>query len=348
MEKLRKKRQASLWQFFVMIVFGILVMTSVIMYMIILFAINTDLLVRLEFSLPFALSTVLAISILIGTIITSLVGKQILAPITKLNHASREIAGGNFNFRLDATSQIKEIEETFINFNQMAHDLSSIEMMRNDFIANISHEFKTPIAAIEGFATLLQDSDGEEQKQYTKMILESTKQLSALSSNILKLSKLENQEKITDQVSYRLDEQLRQAILILEKSWTEKELEFIINLPKTFIYSNEELLMQVWTNLLSNAIKFTPKGGLIEVNLKSNQNFVFVSVRDTGIGISTKAKKHIFEKFYQADSSRTPEGNGLGLSIVHRIINLCGGTIEVSSELGNGSEFIVQIPSSHL
>ncbi|SHL58829.1 Signal transduction histidine kinase [Anaerocolumna jejuensis DSM 15929] len=348
MHKHKRKRQASLWQYFVLIVFGILVMTSVIMYVIIIFAINTDLLVRLEFSLPFATSAVLAISILIGTIITSLVGKRILAPITKLNYASREIAGGNFDVRLDTISQIKEITETFTNFNQMAHELSSIEMMRNDFIANISHEFKTPIAAIEGYATLLQDSEltEEERVQYTQMILESTKQFSALSSNILKLSKLENQEKILEPITYRLDEQLRQSILFLENSWTEKELELELDLPKTFLYGNEDLMMQVWTNLLSNAIKFTPKGGQIRITLESSPKLVSVSVKDTGIGISIQEKKHIFEKFYQVDKSRTHEGNGLGLSLVYRIVSLCGGTIQVQSEPGQGSEFTVQLPNT--
>ncbi len=343
----KRKKQASLWQYFVMIVFGILVMTSVIMYVIILFAINTGLMIRLEFSLPFAISAVLAISILIGTIITSLVGKRILAPITKLNHASSEIAGGNFNYRLDTSSQIKEITETFTNFNQMAHELSSIEMMRNDFIANISHEFKTPIAALEGYATLLQERDltETERVQYTRMILESTKQFSALSSNILKLSKLENQEKIIDQVSFRLDEQLRQALLFLENTWAEKELELELDLPKTFLYGNEDLLMQVWTNLLSNAIKFTPKGGQIHITLESYQGLVYVTVKDTGIGISPQDKKHIFEKFYQADKSRAQEGNGLGLSLVYRIVSLCGGAIQVQSELGQGSEFTIQLPN---
>jgi signal transduction histidine kinase len=328
-----------------MIVFAIMVMTSVIMYFIILFAINTNLLDRLEFSLPFAISAVLVISILIGTIITSLVGKRILTPITKLNHASREIAGGNFNVKLKTSSQIKEITETLT----MAHELSSIEMMQNDFIANISHEFKTPIATIEGFATLLQDSEltEEERIQYTCMILESTRQLSTLSSNILKLSKLENQKKILDQTSYRLDEQLRQAILFLENAWTEKELELKLDLPKTFLYGNEDLMMQVWTNLLSNAVKFTPKGGKILITLENNPQVVCVSVKDTGIGISPQEKKHIFEKFYQADKSRARDGNGLGLSLVYRIVSLCGGTIQVQSEPGQGSEFTIQLPNSY-
>ncbi len=347
MNKPKRKRQASLWQYFVMIVFAILVMTSVIMYVIILFTINTDLLSRLEFSLPFATSAVLAVSILIGTTISSLVGKRILAPLTRLSDAAREIAGGNFNVKLENSSQIKEITETLTNFNQMAHELSSIEMMRNDFIANISHEFKTPIAAIEGFATLLQDGGltEEEREQYAGMILESARQFSALSSNILKLSKLENQEKILDKDSYRLDEQLRQAILFLEKDWTDKDLELEPELPRTFLYGNEDLMMQVWINLLSNAIKFTPKGGQIHIKIENNPKTVLVSVKDTGIGISPQESKHIFEKFYQADKSRTHEGNGLGLSLVYRIIDLCGGTIQVQSSPGQGSNFIIQIPN---
>lgn len=346
MEKQQRKIQANLWQYFVIIVFGILVMTSIIMYVIILFVINTDLLVQLEFSLPFTISSLLIISILIGTIISSLVGKRILIPITRLNDASRKIAEGNFDIRLDSKSQIKEIKETFVNFNQMAQELSSIEMMRNDFIANISHEFKTPIASIEGFATLLQDSGLSESErfQYTRMILESTRQFSSLSSNILKLSRLENQEKIKDRTVFRLDEQLRQTILLMENAWTEKELELNLDLPKTFLYGNEDLLSQVWTNLLSNAIKFSPKGGTIRVSIESSKEYVEVSIKDTGIGMSPLEKKHIFEKFYQADKSRTREGNGLGLSLVSRIVSLCGGTIRVWSEPGQGSEFTVVLP----
>lgn len=249
--------------------------------------------------------------------------------------------------KLETSSQIKEITETLTNFNQMAHELSSIELMRNDFVANISHEFKTPIAAIEGFATLLQDSEltEEERVQYAQMILESTRQFGALSSNILKLSKLENQEKILDQNSYRLDEQLRQAILFLETTWTEKELELELDLPRTFLYGNEDLIMQVWINLLSNAIKFTPKGGQIRIQIENEPEMVFVSVKDTGIGISPQEVKHIFEKFYQADKSRAREGNGLGLSLVYRIIDLCGGTIQVQSSIGQGSTFTIQIPN---
>lgn len=342
----RKKRQASLWQYFILIVFGILVATSVVIYLIILFAINTDLIARLEFSLPFGISVVLITSIVIGTIISSLVGKRILAPMTRLNQASREIAEGNFNFRLDNSSQIKEVTETFTNFNHMARELSSIEMMRNDFITNISHEFKTPIAAIEGYATLLQDNDltQDERDQFTRMIFESTRQFNSLSSNILNLSKLENQENIIDQTYYRLDEQLRQSILFLENSWTDKELKLILDLPRTILFGNENLLMQVWINLISNAIKFTPIGGQIEITIIKSQLLVSVSVKDSGIGMSHQDLRHIFEKFYQVDKSRSNVGNGLGLSLVQRIVTLCRGNIQVNSETGIGSEFIISLP----
>ncbi|MDY8023263.1 HAMP domain-containing sensor histidine kinase [Paenibacillus polymyxa] len=261
----------------------------------------------------------------------------------KLNYASKEIANGNFHVKMNADTQIKEIEEIFVSFNQMVAELKSIEMMRNDFVANISHEFKTPLTAIEGYATLLQDNELEddERLQYIQMILDSTKQLSTLSSNILRLSKLENQDKVTDKTLYRLDEQMRQVLLYFEKTWLDKELELILDLPKTMFYQNENLLMQVWINLLSNAIKFTPPRGSIQVTLIKRETEIMVSIKDSGIGMTQQMIKHIFEKFYQGDRSRSKEGNGLGLALVYRIVCLCNGKIQVNSELDKGSEFIV-------
>jgi signal transduction histidine kinase len=230
----------------------------------------------------------------------------------------------------------------------MANDLSSIELMRNDFIVNISHEFKTPIAAIEGYAVLLQEKNlpDEERLLYTQMILDSARQFSILSSNILKLSKLENQDKITQFTNYRLDEQIRNALLYLEKAWTDKDISLELELPKTMLYANEDLMMQVWLNLLSNSIKFTPTNGLIRINIVNKENFIQLHISDTGIGMSSETQKHIFEKFYQGDKSRSIEGNGLGLALVYKILMLHNGKIEVKSELNNGSEFIVTIPTN--
>ncbi|WP_049827436.1 sensor histidine kinase [Paenibacillus maysiensis] len=343
MKKTIKNKQVGLRNRLVFIVFGIFVVVGIITYSIVFLVSNTDLFYYIEFNLSFSFVLALTLSLVIGTAITSLVGKQILTPMMKLNYASKEIANGNFHVKMNADTQIKEIEEIFTSFNQMVAELKNIEMMRNDFVANISHEFKTPLTAIEGYATLLQDNELEddERLQYIQTILDSTKQLSTLSSNILRLSKLENQDKVTDKTLYRLDEQIRQVLLYFEKTWLDKELELILDLPKTMFYQNENLLMQVWINLLSNAIKFTPPLGSIQVILIKRETEIIVSIKDSGIGMTQQVKKHIFEKFYQGDRSRSKEGNGLGLALVYRIVCLCNGKIQVNSEPDKGSEFIV-------
>lgn len=344
---MKKNNQTGLWNRLVFIVFGILVFTGIIAYVIVFTVLNRDLFYYLEFNFSFSLILALVLSLIIGTAITYQVGKEILLPMMKLNHASKEIANGNFQVEINVNTRIREIKEIFRSFNQMVSELKSIEMMRNDFVANISHEFKTPLTAIEGYATLLQDDElaDDERLQYIQMILDSTKQLSTLSSNILRLSKLENQGKITDKKLYRLDEQIRHVLLYYEKAWSEKEIELKLDLPKTLFYQNESLLTQVWSNLVSNAIKFTPPNGSIEVTITKTEAGITVSIKDNGIGMTPQAKKHIFDKFYQGDRSRAKEGNGLGLALVHRIICLCHGEIQVNSEPGKGSEFIVSFPT---
>ena len=343
MKKSQKNNQFGLWNRLVFIVFGILVFTGIIAYIIVFTVLNRDLFYYLEFNFSFSFVLALVLSLIIGTAITYQVGKEILIPMMRLNYASKQIAEGNFQVEIHVNTRIREIKEMFRSFNQMVSELKSIEMMRNDFVTNISHEFKTPLTAIEGYATLLQDAEleDEERLQYIQMILDSTKQLNTLSSNVLKLSKLENQEKVTDKKQYRLDEQIRHILLYHEKAWSDKEIELRLNLPKTIIYQNESLLAQVWSNLLSNAIKFTPANGSIEVTITRLGTEVAVSIRDSGMGMTPQVKRHIFEKFYQGDRSRAKEGNGLGLALTQRIVSLCNGQIHVDSEPGKGSEFIV-------
>ncbi|MEK4510444.1 sensor histidine kinase [Paenibacillus sp. FSL K6-2524] len=296
---------------------------------------------------PFSpILVIVLLSLVIGSIITIMVGKKILSPITIFSNAAKEIAKGNFEIELNESHRINEISEMAHHFNIMAQELRSIETLRNDFVVNVSHEFKTPIASIEGYATLLQDKTitEEEHDEYTEMIIGSARQLSMLSGNILKISKLENQEVISEKKEYRLDEQLRQAILLLETLWEPKQMTLNIELEKVHYYGNEELMMQVWLNLLGNAIKFTQAGGEISVNLVPQNDYISITISDNGIGMEKNVRKHIFEKFYQGDHARSGEGNGLGLSLVSRIINLCGGTIEVESEFGVGSTFTVKLP----
>ncbi|MDO4327102.1 MAG: HAMP domain-containing sensor histidine kinase [bacterium] len=284
-----------------------------------------------------------AACISIGLIL--LISRYYFEPLQDLIHALNAVASGDFHVRLPESSKNKNMLAIHVNFNKMMKELNSIETLQSDFIQNVSHEIKTPLAAIEGYASLLFSSDlPEEQHEYTKRILESSRQLSSLTSNILKLSKLENQQFIPEKKLFSLDEQLRQAILTMEPLWSRKHLDIDIELPEIFYCSNEELMIQVWTNLLSNAIKFTPDSGAIFVGAAETEKEIQVTFRDSGIGMTEEVQAHIFDKFYQAESSRTIEGNGLGLALVKKILSLCGGNIQVKSLPDYGSSFTVFLP----
>ena len=281
----------------------------------------------------------------ISMTLTILASRRIFRPVHTLALALNEVASGNFRIQLNETGEETAIREMNRNFNKMVRELNSIELVQSDFIQNVSHEFKTPLAAMEGYASLLISSPiPEEQKDYARRILESSRQLSALTSNILKLSKLENQQIVSEKTSFSLDEQLRQVILTMEPLWGEKDLNLELELPEVKYTGNEDLIGQVWINLLSNAIKFTPAGGVICVVLRESEDSVTVIFRDTGIGMTEDVKAHIFEKFYQGDKSRSSRGNGLGLALVKKILSLCGGEILVESAPGCGSEFTVRLP----
>jgi len=347
----KPKWPANLWGMLVLFVFLIMVASGILMSVLTLLVIRFKL-VNTEHPRFFLMLTfVLITSVLIGTAITALTGRKLLAPITSLSEAAKEVAKGNFTVRLSYEShQVRELGEMAANFNRMAQELNSIETLRNDFVVNVSHEFKTPIAAIEGYASLLQDPDlpASERLEYSGLIMESTKQLSSLTSNILKLSKLENQEFVLGKNDYDLDEQIREALLLLEPLWSGKELRLEIALDSVRYCGDEELLMQVWLNLLANAIKFTDSGGEIAVSLTSNGEWAAVRIADTGIGMTEQVQRRIYERFFQADRSRALEGNGLGLALVRRIVDLCGGDVRVDSKPGLGSVFTVMLPVGRL
>lgn len=288
-----------------------------------------------------------AVSVIVGTTISIIVGIKILSPLIKFSGALMEVGKGNFNIKLDENKyRIEELKEMSRNFNIMVKELNNIETFRSDFIANVSHEFKTPLASIEGYTMLLQSHNltEEEKNQYTKKILSNTKRLSNLVGIILQISRLENQGIIAEKNNFKLDEQLRQALLLLEPKWSSKNIDLDIDLDPINIYGNEELLIQVWINLLDNAIKFTSSNGLIECKLKQSNNWIIAMISDTGVGMSENVQKHIFDKFYQGDKSHSSEGNGLGLALVKRIIDLCGGIIEIQSKEGKGSAFTIKLP----
>ncbi|MGM9603414.1 MAG: ATP-binding protein [Faecousia sp.] len=287
-------------------------------------------------------------SILLGSIITLFVGKLIIRPIQNMCDAFDELSQGNFAVKISTDEKVGEIREMAQHFNAMTYDLSHMETLRSDFVANVSHEFKTPIAAIEGYAMLLQNPNLTQEKHdhYVEIILDNSRRLSILSSNILTLSKLENQEMIVDNREFRLDEQIRRSILLLEGKWSAKNIEFDMDLPKQMYFGSEPLLAQVWSNILDNAIKHSPAGSMIHVNIQVADKWLTVSVSDHGDGMTEEVQKHIFEKFYQGDNSHQAEGNGLGLALVKRIVELCHGSISVISSPGKGTSFTVRLPQS--
>lgn len=285
-------------------------------------------------------------SILLGIIIALFVGQLIIRPIQQMSVAFDELSKGNFAVQMPVDEKIAEIREMAMHFNAMTHDLSHIETLRSDFVANVSHEFKTPIAAIEGYATLLQTPHltPEKHDHYVDIILNNSRRLSHLSSNILTLSKLENQEMILDNHEFCLDEQIRRCLLLLEGQWSLKELEFDIDLPKQMYYGSEALLAQVWSNILDNAIKHAPLGSIIHIHMQRTELQLTISITDHGQGMTEEVQKHIFDKFYQGDQSHKAEGNGLGLALVKRIIGLSHGTIAVQSAPDQGATFAITLP----
>lgn len=228
----------------------------------------------------------------------------------------------------------------------MVKELAATETLQMDFVSNVSHEFKTPISAIDGYATLLQGNPHltKEQTEYTDKIIYNVRRLSGLVSNILLLSKIENQAIPVRKEKFRLDEQIRQAILALETKWAEKEIDLEAELENISYIGNETLLMHVWLNLIDNAVKFSPRGGSIRIRLTASEQNILVSVRDHGCGISEPELKRIFEKFYQTDTAHKEEGNGLGLALAHRILLIHHGRIEVENCRTGGCRFLVILP----
>lgn len=343
---LNKKPHSKLWLYFTGIVFAtiFLVFTLITLVWFGLFELNliyVDPRTRHIPIIVFALG-----SVLLGAVIALYVGQIIIRPIQNIGKAFEELSKGNFQVRVSEDEKVMEIREMAERFNTMVYDLSHIETLRTDFVANVSHEFKTPIAAIEGYAMLLQNQNLPQEKydRYVEKILDNSRRLTSLSGNILMLSKLENQETILDKTEYRLDEQIRKCILMLENKWASKQIEFDMELPRQFYYGSEPLLDQVWSNIIDNAIKHSSENGRIRISVETKSEMLRVAITDEGTGMTEEVQKHIFEKFYQGDSSRKSDGNGLGLALVKRIITLCKGKISVESAPGVGTTFVVALP----
>lgn len=267
-------------------------------------------------------------------------------PVNKILDATDRIAKGDFSVRLDIShdyGKYTKYDLVMENLNVMAAELRKMEVLKTDFISNVSHEIKTPLSIIQNYANALQkgDLDEETREKYAKTLVAASKRLSALITNILKLNKLENQEIKTERVPFNLSDSLSESVLSFEEILENKKIELVCDLEEVTLFSSPDLLEIVWNNLLSNAIKFTPEGGMVEVKLKKAGDTAVVSVRDTGCGISPETGTHIFEKFYQGETSHAGEGNGLGLALVKKVIDILGGEINVQSEIGTGSTFTI-------
>lgn len=288
------------------------------------------------------------LSLIIGTVMAFLLGHFITRPINQTIEAIKQLANGNFDARLSFDKVLDEyqpLRELTESFNTMANDLKGTEMLRADFINNFSHEFKTPIVSINGFAGLLKQGglSAQEEQEYLNIIEGESRRLANMATNVLNLTRLENQAILSDVTLFNLSEQLRHCALLLESKWSEKELELNIDISEHFIYGSKQLLEQVWVNLLDNAIKFSTKGGTLDVAAYEEGDQVSVSISNTGSTIPPEKRETIFRKFYQADSSHASEGNGIGLAIVKRVTELHGGTVSAESH-GIRTVFTVTLP----
>ena len=345
-ERYEKVRQEQLNRFSLRTRLTALVTVEMLCSILIAFGLDQLLnkVVSLPWEVPLTLELV-AVSLFVGILVTSYLSKFFFDPIKKLRKAMDKVADGDFSVRLEEQSRSKEIMEVYTGFNLMAHELGSTEILQTDFVSNVSHEFKTPINAIEGYSTLLQNDDNltEEQKEYIEKILFNTTRLSSLVGSILLLSKLENQQIPASRAPYRLDEQIRQSLLSLEAAWAPKDLEFDVELDRIEYIGNEAMMRHVWDNLISNAVKFSPNSGLVKMTLTKRLRKIIFTIEDSGPGLTEEAQKRIFDKFYQADGSHKQEGNGLGLTLVKRVLTIEGGEIQVENRPLGGCCFTVTL-----
>lgn len=273
-------------------------------------------------------------------------------PLHKLAEATDKVANGDFSVYVPAIHTQDKwdyLDVMLMDFNKMVEELGSIETLKTDFVSNVSHEMKTPIAIIKNYAELLNGEHITEtqRKEYAESIEGAARRLSDLISNILKLNKLENQRITPELETYNLSRQLCECILQFEDAWEEKGIELETEIEDVaMVKADESLLELVWNNLLSNAVKFTEPGGSIAIRQTSDERFINISVSDTGCGMERNSMKHIFDKFYQGDTSHSKEGNGLGLALVKRVLDLLDGDIQVFSECGKGSTFLVRLPAA--
>lgn len=296
-----------------------------------------------------AIITVLVIaSIIVGYGLSFILGQILMKPINKVINAMQKLAEGNFKERISFGKLDKHYNvfyEVSDSFNKMASELEHTDTLSSDFLDNFSHEFKTPIVSISGFTKLLKRGNlsKEQEMEYLNIIDEESTRLANMATSVLKLIKIENQNILSNVNEFNISEQIRTCILLLESKWTEKRINLQLDFDEYNIHGNEELIKQIWINLLDNAIKFTPEEHLIKVEIKEKDNNLIISVINTGSEISPQNQRHIFNKFYQADKSHSSKGNGIGLAVVKKIVDLHNGQVCVIS--GNQKTiFVVTLP----
>jgi len=294
-----------------------------------------------------SLGIVIPMCILLGMLNTYLF-KVTYTYIAKLSDAMSKVSNGNFKERLD-TNKSGPFTILYENFNKMGNELENVQSLKSDFINNYSHEFKTPITSINGFADLLLEENisDEEKKQYLKIISDESSRLAHLADSTLLMSKLENQHIVENKTEYSLDNQIEECATILSREWKKKNIDFTGEFQEVMYSGNKEIMKQLWINLMSNSLKYTPENGKVTLELKEKNSNIIVSIKDTGIGMSKADIFHIFDKYYQGDISHSTPGLGLGLSIVKRIVELCDGTINVESTEGLGSTFTICLPNKN-
>ena len=290
----------------------------------------------------------LIVSVILGYITSFWINRLIFHPVSKFIHAMNQLSKGNYDIKLSFRSPMGKIFTAMgltDSFNKMTHELRHSEMLNRDFINNLSHEFKTPIVSIAGFAKLLKNGNlnEKEQQEYINIIEEESNRLASMATKLLNLMKIENQEILPNIAKFNVSEQIRNSLLLLEPGWSKKNLDLQIDFDEYYIFGNEDLLKEVWINLLDNAIKYAPENETIGVQIDQNVDFLYVSIFNTGSEIPEKSRKLIFNKFYQADESHSSEGYGIGLSLVKKIVDLHNGKIEVESK-DNTTTFTITLP----
>jgi len=347
---MRKFRVRTLKVRLIISIFVIITTMYALLGMLMMLAYHGDIFEVEDFAGRIGMLTMLVIFFIISVIIGLLVFYRFyqifLRPIDELSTALQEVEKGNYEVAVSTDVKVRELYRLMTGFNRMTKEISSVELLKKDFISYFSHEFKTPITSIRGFSRQIKERelDPEQQREYIDIIYRESNRLIKMSSNVLTLTKLEHQETLTDRKLFSLDEQLRRTILVLEKQWTEKDLELDLELDEIELNSNEEMVKQIWVNVIGNAINYSRLSGKLKVSCKKDGEFAKIRIRDYGAGMPDKVRERIFEKFYQGDASHGASGNGLGMSIVKRIVDLCGGKIVIKSQLKKGTVVIVYLP----